>query len=152
MATKQRTKKSTPANRVKTFSESVDSVDIPFDLDDEELDRFRATIGSKEISTWNDAATFQAGMLAKEQVLQLRLFKEIDEEGTVIKTDKGTPIRNPKYDVYNTVSRLSLSRIDKLGLSATQRGVSGKKQEVRDQKSTTSRKKLASVSSLIAKP
>lgn len=71
---------------------------------------------------WNDSDLESAGELARTKASIERLNQELEEEGDVIKNDRGTPIVNPKHSLLETLTRrmVALSRMLQVHAEATQ--------------------------------
>lgn len=140
MAKQERSKKSTVTNSVKTFQSANDLPKPAIDLDDEELTYFNRVMTSREVSTWSDHDLAIATQLAQSHVLYQKCVAEIKSLGIWIYNNKGTPIANPAGAMMNQLASSIRASSATLGLSASQRGVSGGKQQNRNEAEQVARK------------
>ena len=152
MAKQERTRKSAPQNRVKSFVTSNEPIYPSMPLDFDEQIRFDAIIDSRERDTWvpNDVAV--ATHLAQIEVERERVRAQYMEEGHTIKDRGGKSLINPLFTAYNTLFNQAQHIRKDLGLSASQKGISGHKQKKRNQQDVQAAEKIASIGSLIARP
>jgi hypothetical protein len=149
MSKQERTRKSSPQNRVKSFQEALVEVEPTSELDIDERERFDAIIASRERSTWTPADINTATHLAQIEVERDRTREAYQEIGVSIEDHNGKPVVNPLFTVYNYLyTQANRTRRD-LGLSASQRAISGHKQAKRNQQDSAAKSKI---SSLIARP
>lgn len=152
MSKQERTRKSAPQNRVKSFSEALEVVEPSSELNIAELERFNAIIDSRERSTWTPADIATATHLAQVEIERDQTRDAYMVEGAAIENNMGKPIVNPLFTVYNTLfTQANRIRRD-LGLSASQRSISGHKQKKRNLQDSNAAAKVSSMSALIARP
>lgn len=132
MSAQIRGKKSTLANSVKTMQEAVLVIQPTATLNEAELTHFNAVVNSRESSTWSENDRTIAGYLAKTYSKMDELWKQVDEEGFTAETLKGTPVINPAVTALNTLTVQAKSYNTLLGISASQKGVSGTGQAKRN--------------------
>jgi phage terminase small subunit len=145
MARQTRSKKSTVANSVITFQSANDLPHPTEILDEREMTYFHRIIKSREISTWSDHDIAIATNLAMTQIQYLDAMKSVKEQGRTTINERGTPVINPETAALNQLSSSVRAFTAVLGLSASQRGVSGAKQTVRNQAELNARKVLERV-------
>ncbi len=104
----------------------------PVELSEEEEDVFNDVIAHREAASWDRHDLRIAGQLAKASVRINRLFQEIDDEGVTTLTQRGTPVANPKVIMLQTLISTQLNLNKTLGLSASQKGLSGSAQDKRN--------------------
>ena len=147
MAKQERTKKSSVQNKVKSFLSASEEILPSTGLDCDELERFDAIIASRERETWTPADRNMATKLAELEVEWHREREVLRDEGTVI-GEKANPRVKVCEGIFTQINRM---RRD-LGLSASQRAISGHKQAKRNQQDHAAAEKIASIGSLIARP
>lgn len=92
-------------------------------LDDEDMPFFENVIAEFARSEWTQHQLELAAMLARNMADLTREMIELREEGSVTKTDKGTPVVNPRKTVVQMYAGTILSFRRSLALHA--RGKSG---------------------------
>lgn len=132
MAKQERSKKSTVSNKARAFQDVQRAVEPWHELDEDERRLFDALIHSREVSTWLPADIEAATALAQVGVEMQRCWQQLQEEGRTVVTDKGWASANPLIAVYAQLSGLYQKHRTALGLTASQRGVSGNKQAGRN--------------------
>ena len=155
MAKQIRNRKSAPQNKVKSAQLESGVIQPWHPLSPEETRNFNALIDSREEDSWLDSDIEAATRLAKVCVEMDTLWREYQEEGSLIYTDKGWPAPNPKINLYNQMAGVYQKLRTSLGLTASQRGVSGVKQAGRnkqDAKGKKLEKDTTKITSLLARP
>ena len=132
MARQERTKKSTVANSVKTMESARLVAEPPFPLSETETNYFRGIVTAREHETWSDNDRVIGANLAKTYSAIDQLWTDINAEGFVVENQRGTPVANPKLSALNSMTSAMQSLNKTLGLSASQRGLSGAKQGSRN--------------------
>ena len=140
MAEAKRGKKSTVANSIETFRSANDLPQPSEILDNREQSYFNRIITSRELSTWTDHDIALATDLAMTQVQYLDAMAEVKRVGRTVINDRGTPVVNPETGALNQLSSSVRAFTATLGLSASQRGVSGEHQKSRNQAENDARK------------
>jgi hypothetical protein len=151
MAKQERTRKSAPQNRVKSFIDAPNEVipTIPLNLD--EMIRFQAIIESREAVTWSPADVHLATQMAQTEFeMVLQRLKYLEQGPTIYAGDK--PVVNPEFTIYKDLFTQAKEMRRMLGLSASQKGISGKKQVGRNQQDFQAAEKISSLSGLINRP
>lgn len=152
MSKQERTRKSSPQNRAKSFAAVITGVEPSCDLDADEYNQFQAIVGSRELETWTPADIITASALAQIEVERDRVRSQYLEMGHVLTDDRGKSTLNPLFTVYNLLfAQINKARRD-LGLSASQRSISGHKQAKRNLQDMKSAEKVSSLAGLIARP
>lgn len=70
---------------------------------------YNAIIASRAAEMWNDVDLARAVLLANYQADLKRETAELQDEGSVIVNERGTPIMNPRFNIVNTLTRLEIS-------------------------------------------
>lgn len=152
MAKQDRQRKSAPHNRAKSFSDAVRVISAPIPLDDAELERFDAVIVSRERDTWSPSDVFAAARMAQIEVEAESLRRMYLAEGQVIEDAGGKRVINPAFSAHQQL----LAQLDKhrrtLGLTASQKGVSGSRNAKRNQQDRQAAEKVSSLQGLINTP
>ena len=152
MAKQERTRKSAPQNLVKSFDAAVEEVSPSLELDFDELSRFDEIIASRERSTWTLADIATATHLAQCEIERDRVRASYMEVGHTIVDHNGKTLVNPMFSAYNVLFGQANKIRRDLGLTASQRSISGHKQAKRNQQDAAAASKIASLSTLIARP
>jgi hypothetical protein len=152
MSKQIRSKKSTVANSLATMQAASTAVQPTMKLSPSELEHFTNITNSRESSTWSDNDRAIAGYLAKTYAAMDELWLDVEAEGWTIRNERGTPVMNPKSTALNTLTTQSRSMNHILGISASQKGVSGSVQQSRNEAEIDARGiiKAASKNSLLA--
>lgn len=143
MSKQERSKKSTLSNTLATFQSANELPRPTVDLDDTELSYFNRVMTSREVSTWSDHDIAIATQIAQSHVLFQACVAEIKSVGLWVKNDRGTQVANPAGAMMNQLASSIRASSATLGLSASQRGVSGGKQQSRNEAEQTARKVIA---------
>jgi hypothetical protein len=151
MARTERKKKSNPAGRAQSFADAVKTLEPPFKLLKSEVKVFDQVVASRELGSWMDADLETAAHLAKVTVEMRKVWRQVHKDGTTVTGPHG-PVVSPALKAYNTLANIYRAYRSSLGLSASQRNISGHKQKKRNQQDADARKTVAGVSSLFAKP
>jgi len=145
MARQERSKKSTTANSIKTLESAAKIPESPIVLAEAESEYFKFIVTAREHETWSDNDLLIAANLSKTYAAIDELWRDINTEGYVVENQRGTPVANPKVSALNSMTSAMQSLNKTLGLSASQRGLSGAKQAVRNTAEQQARKVLAKV-------
>ena len=152
MAKQERNRKSAPQNRAKSFADAVRGIEAPLPMIPEELERFDAIIVSRERDTWTPTDIFAAARLAQLEIEAEILRDEYQREGARIEDHTGKLVTNPTFTAYHTTLKAINDQRRQLGLSASQKGISGSKQAKRNQQDVQAREKVSAMPGLIATP
>jgi phage terminase small subunit len=150
MPKQTRQKQSTVANLVAVASSSNVKVEPPMALNAEELAIFEGIINSREKNTWSDHDLREAGKLAQLQNHYEHEWTQLMSEGSVTMNQRGTEIENPRNRVCMTLQGTIKALSSALGLTASQRGVSGNKQAHRNEREITSQRAKTADDDLLA--
>lgn len=132
MARQERSKKSTIANTIDTFKRAKDLPEPSETLDAAERTYFDRIIKSREMSTWSENDLSIATSLAMTYVQYFACLEDIKKFGRIVTTDRGAMSGNPAANQMNQMSAAIRSFSATLGLSASQRAISGGKQDGRN--------------------
>jgi hypothetical protein len=91
-------------------------------LDDEDLPFFSSVIAEFARSEWTAHQLELAAMLARTMADLAREQRDLRKEGSVMKTDKGTPVVNPRKAVVQMHAGTILSMRRSLALHARAQG------------------------------
>jgi len=121
------------------------TVEPPIPLDETEAKYFKAIVTAREHDTWSDNDNLIAANLSKTYAAIDQLWDDIQDEGYVVQNQRGTPVANPKVAALSSMTSAMQSLNKTLGLSASQRGLSGAKQGSRNQAEQQARKVISRV-------
>ena len=152
MAKQDRTRKSSPQNKVKSFLNNAEDLKPSLSLDAVELARFRDIIDSRELDTWSPADIATATHLAQVEIERDTVRDGYLETGHTISDHNGKPIINPLFTAYNILDTQTGRLRRDLGLSASQRAISGHKQSKRNKQDRLTADKVSSLSGFINRP
>jgi hypothetical protein len=145
MAKQERTRKSAPHNRVKSFQDAQIPINPSSGLSEAEKECFDAIIASRERSTWLPADIRMATHLAIVEVQRDFAFRTYLDD-----IEEGLDRMPHSFRVYTQLGgQINTMRRD-LGLTASQRGISGEKQAKRNQQDAKA--VVSPMNSLIARP
>ncbi len=151
MAKQERSKKSTVSNAVATFQTLKDVVEPTIPLSESEMVYFAGIVKAREADTWADNDKLIAANLAKTYAAIDELWIDIKDRGYMVKNERGTPVVNPAVSALNQMTSTMQSLNRTLGLSASQRGLSGAKQAGRNDAEQKAREAIEEASgSLLA--
>lgn len=111
--------KSTRADSVKGKTQALNDalkgpIEVPAHLTLREGDivYWNDIVCARARNTWTAPDLAKAANLARCQADIERISRELDAEGDIIENKRGTPIKNPKHDLLETLTRreLALSR------------------------------------------
>lgn len=107
------------------------------DLDRDGMRQFKHIIDSREHATWTDYDIAIASDLAMlwQDLIHLERMYEADPRPMIMNVRNGLMVENPVKKAMRDVRVDIRATGDKLGLSASQRALTGKKQTVRNQAS-----------------
>lgn len=155
MSKQERTRKSAPQNKVKSYQDANTVIEPWDELTADERRIFDGYIKSREVETWLDADVEALSKLAKLSAEMDRVWAEYKQRGTVEFTQKGHPVPSPYLAAYGQLANNYKAIRQSLGLSASQRGISGHKQAGRNQQDAKAGAKpdpAAKISALIKRP
>jgi phage terminase small subunit len=147
MAATLRTAKTSVAGALETVKSIKKTLESPIPLTENDSKYFDAIVRAREASSWDTLHLIMAAQLA-QSLGQLDLANsDIADRGIMIENARGTPIVNPSVSAKTSLagSVMQLSRT--LGLSASQKGLSGKPQAARNEADREARKLIESASS-----
>jgi P27 family predicted phage terminase small subunit len=132
MSKQERSKKSTVSNQVLTAQMVSTKIDPPEPLSDRRRTHFDAIVKSRETSTWSphDIRLAVNLAIALDRLDQVNL--QLDAEGLMSESGKGTPIAHPLLPTLMSAASQVRQLSATLGLTASQRGVAGSKQSGRN--------------------
>ena len=132
MSKQERTKKSSPLNKIASNRAKSSDIKPWIELDELQQKVFEAVVASREVDTWSDLDRMTATMLAQVQTEWQEQFNLLQEEGAVVYSDKGYPDSNKRIQVVAQLFGQFTKQCTALGLTASQRGISGHKQAKRN--------------------
>jgi hypothetical protein len=117
------------------------------ELSPREMVFFDLIVNSRETATWSGNDRMIATQLAKTHRRIEELNVAIDEEGFTQVNDRGTQISNPKFAALTQLQAQVQSATRTLGLSASQRALTGTNQKGRNEADARAREVVARASS-----
>ena len=128
MATRQRRQPINSPERQKELHAQLQTrIQPPFKLTEEEQRIFDEYIDGLPMETWDAYRVRLAATAAKTQCHVQEQQNKLDEEGPIVVNDRGTQIANPRHSVLMQSMNLMQTVWRTLGLSASQRGLTDKK-------------------------
>ena len=132
MSKQERSKKSTVSNAVITAQMVTTKIDPPEPLNERRQIHFDAVVKSREVSTWSPHDIRMAANLAIALDRLDQVNRQLDAEGLMSESGKGTPIAHPLLPTLMAAASQVRQLSATLGLTASQRGVAGSKQSSRN--------------------
>jgi phage terminase small subunit len=131
--TTKRVRKDTVAGAIQAMADVQKTIEPSMPLGDRESYFFKIILESRESSSWSKNDIHLATMLSRFYWQQEELTAQLMQEGYVIANPRGTQIANPVFNAQLQITG-SIDRLTKtLGLSASQRGMTGDEQQKRNQ-------------------
>jgi len=140
MAAQTRQKKSTVSNSVKSFQSISDVLKPACELNSSEMIHFKRVVNSREADSWSEHDLSIATQLAKTMRRFEDLQSQLDSEGLTLVNERGTTIAHPLLNASMGMSSSIQSLSRTLGLSASQKGLSGAPQASRNKADQDARK------------
>lgn len=120
----KRTRSDTAAGAIEAMRGATTQIDPPEHcrVPKSAMPYWRSITKARASERWNDADLETAAELARTKANIERISEELDDEGDVIRNDRGTPIVNPKHSLLETLTRrmVALSRMLQVHAEATQ--------------------------------
>ena len=146
MAAAIRSKKSTVANSIKTAQLISTKIEPTLILNVQEKTHFDRIAISREVDTWSPHDITIACQLAKALTTLELAQEQLREEGLTLENARGTPVAHPLLNASMAMSNTVQSLTKTLGLSASQRGLSGPLQQSRNLAEQSARKVIGKAS------
>ena len=132
MAEGRRVKKTTVAGSLQTIQSISKVLEPTLPLSERERFHYDCVISSREADSWFPVHITTACMLAKAITRLEGINEQLNIDGVMLVTEKGTPIAHPLLSASMTQSNSIQSLTRTLGLSASQRGMSDGEQDKRN--------------------
>lgn len=132
MAQKLRVAKNTVQGAVESFQDIQKGIQPPMHLNDRELFYFNQIVTSREAATWSANDKLIACHLAKTYYRLELVDQNLQLNGFVLESNRGTPVQNPACSALNSLMNASQAMNRILGLSASQKGISDAEQKKRN--------------------
>ena len=133
MATNKRERLSTITEQVRMAQALQQGIEPTEALTPAERAVFDKLIQARESSTWTPHDVTTATVLARQIVQHAQLVDTVAREGVMINHPKKGLIAHPAIAASVSLAGAIKSQTTTLGLSASQRGVAGSRQQVRNQ-------------------
>lgn len=132
MAAKNRVSKNSIAGAVEIATALQKVLLSPIPLTDEEQIIFDEVIHSREAATWSKYDLRVAANLAQFTRKLHELQEILNMEGYTVRNERGTMVGNPHGSILMQMSSVVGTISKQLGLSASQKGISGQDQAKRN--------------------
>ena len=132
MAKRERVQSNTIAGQISAFEAVRHTVAPPIPLSASEMTYFQGIVIDREASSWSPNHLLIACNLAKTYAAIDDLWRDIRDQGYTIVNERGTPVANPSVSALSNMTNAMQALNRTLGLSASQRGLSGEKQAARN--------------------
>lgn len=132
MAKRERAASSALTTTIDQFRQAGQPIKPVVDLDEAALAHFNRIITDREAASWSPNHLVIACNLAKTYAAIDELWADIAVEGYTTVNDRGTVVQNAKVTTLNTMTQTMQALNRTLGLSASQRGLSGEHQQKRN--------------------
>jgi phage terminase small subunit len=139
MAAAKRPQKSKITGQVETMKSVSQHLESPIKLDPAETTYFNILVKGRESSSWDSNDLLLAANLAITLVQLDDANIAIAEGGFMVRSPKGTPVPNPAIAAKTSLTSTILQMNKHLGLSASQKGLSGSAQESRNKADSQAR-------------
>ena len=132
MAQRKRTQKNTIEGQIATTKSIMQKVSPAYTLDALQTNYFERVVRSREVESWDENHILLATNLAVTYVQVDIANDDIASRGLMTKSDRGTPVVNPAVTAKSNLMASVLQLNKALGLSASQKGISGQEQTSRN--------------------
>jgi hypothetical protein len=146
MAQKLRADSSSVQGAVLRTKALLTELKCPLSLEPEEQAVFKDIIVQREAASWTNHDMRIAGQLARVMCQINTLHTEIERVGYTRPNERGTEVENPALRSMLSLTSIQLQINKTLGLSASQKGLSGIDQDKRNKADRQARKVLEGAS------
>jgi hypothetical protein len=115
-------------------------------LNSNQMSHFKRIVNDRETGSWSDNHLHIATELAITYALIESATTILDSEGMMLKNDRGTMVTNPMVSARLQLSGSALHLNKALGLSASQKGLSGSPQAKRNEADARARGIISKIS------
>jgi len=129
----KRTRIDSVGERIQGMMDAQTQIEPTADLSPRDLTHFKAIVSSRETASWSDNDRFIATELAKNYRRLEELGATLDSEGYTVTNPRGTAVAHPIFAATCQLMSSIQASNRTLGLSASQRGLSGKNQAKRNE-------------------
>ncbi len=152
MAAQKRTRKNSVEGQMASLRGAAARHTPPLQLNEAEMAFFVALTDAREHDTWTAADLFLACDTAQTQAQILELRQIVRDEGLVVSDDKGGRFVHNGVAAIKALQSAVVANLRTLGLSASQRALTGAAQAGRNQAQTKAKQVIArhSADSLLA--
>ena len=128
MAKAERRMKGAVTSQIDQFQQVGRNIVPVIPLNDAETIYFNQIVTDREAASWSPNHLTIACNLARTYAAVDRLWQSINEQGYTLVNERGTQIANPAVTALMSMTNTMQALNRTLGLSASQRGLSGEKQ------------------------
>ena len=139
---RKRTMKSSTESLVKQFQTPEDVLQPTATLTDLELTHFKRLVNSREVDTWSPHDLSIATQLAKTLRRFENLQEQLDNDGLTLTNERGTVVAHPLLSASMSMANVVQALSRTLGLSASQRALTGDNQRQRNSAEAEAKKIL----------
>ena len=143
---RKRVMKNTTEGLVKQFQSAATVLQPTANLSEEELTHFKRLTSSREVDTWSPHDLSIATNLSKTLRRFDELQDQLDQDGLTLVNERGTTVAHPLLSASMTMSSTIQALSRTLGLSASQRSLTGDNQRKRNSAEAEAKKVINRVS------
>ena len=145
MARAKRTPTNTVSGQVAITQSVMKKLSPAYKLNELQMSYFMRVVRSVETEAWDENSILLATNLAVTYVQLDEANDEINAKGLMVLSEKGWPVTNPAISAKQSLMSSVLQLNKALGLSASQRGVAGNKQDARNKAEQKAREVIEKV-------
>ena len=145
MARVKRTPTNTVSGQVAVTQSVMKKLSPAYELNELQMSYFMRVVRSVETEAWDENSILLATNLAVTYVQLDEANDEINAKGLMVLSEKGWPVTNPAISAKQSLMSSVLQLNKALGLSASQRGVAGNKQDARNKAEQKAREVIEKV-------
>ena len=132
MAKRERALRNSVQSQIDQFRSASKPIEPVLPLLPQELTYFNQIVTDREAASWSPNHLTIACNLAKTYAAIDVLWDQLRADGFTIRNERGTQIANPALTALNSLTQSMQALNRTLGLSASQRGLAGDKQQQRN--------------------
>jgi hypothetical protein len=142
MEKSRRVTKTTVAGQVRSNMKLSDALKPTMPLSEREMFHFDGIVSSREADSWFPHHLTIACLLAKSIARMEKINQQLDIEGEMAESKRGTPVVHPLLNASMSLSNTIQALTRTLGLSASVRGLSDVHQEKRNKADKVAREAI----------
>ena len=145
MARTKRAPTNSVAGQIAITKNVQKKIEPAYELNGDQAAYFNRVVRSIETEVWDENSILLATNLAVSYVQLDEANEEINTKGLMVLSEKGWPVTNPAITAKQSLMSTVLQLNKALGLSASQRGVAGAKQDARNKAEQKARAVISKV-------